>query len=455
MAALAIVNMIFRGDGKNNIVEANCFSKFLTRHVVSGNATAQYQNAPPKKGDEPVSRVFMNPPFALKKTDEREWSFVEAAMKSMTDGGLLFAIVPMSVVTESGTAGAWRKPLLAEHTVIAVVSFPEELFYPVANQTVAVILRKGVPHPKNQPVLWARIVNDGYRKSKSKRLPVAGPNDLTRLSPVLRAFIANPSLPISSQPMMLKAAKFDFTDPILEIAPEAYLDSAVPTASELQGRLDQQVRDNIAALVGLDLRSKTIGANAIINAAVGSRPSPTPFPTPYPKFAEFNLDKLFTLCAGEFHSLTDLGDGDIPVASCADNNNGIAGMFDVPIANVFSDAITIAFNGSPLTTKMHPYEFGAKDDVATAIAKDDLPPEALIFIQAQINSERWRFSYYRKCFRDKLGRTLVELPVTKAGDLDVGFMIAAVRAQPYWWFLAPRLKSWKSKAPATTAMAPL
>ena len=29
VAALAVVNMIFRGDGKNNIVEGNCFSKHL------------------------------------------------------------------------------------------------------------------------------------------------------------------------------------------------------------------------------------------------------------------------------------------------------------------------------------------------------------------------------------------------------------------------------------------
>ena len=40
VAALAIVNMIFRGDGKNNIVEANCFSKFLRQATVEGHASA-------------------------------------------------------------------------------------------------------------------------------------------------------------------------------------------------------------------------------------------------------------------------------------------------------------------------------------------------------------------------------------------------------------------------------
>ena len=174
VAALAIVNMIFRGDGKNNIVEANCFSKFLHRATVDGSPSATYSKAPAARGSAPVHRVFMNPPFALRRSDEYEWRFVEAAMKSMEDGGLLFVIVPMSVVTEAGARGGWRRPLLKGHTILAVVSFPEELFYPVSIQTVAVILKKGSPHPKRQAVLWARVANDGFRKSKGRRLPVRG-----------------------------------------------------------------------------------------------------------------------------------------------------------------------------------------------------------------------------------------------------------------------------------------
>lgn len=139
------------------------------------------------------------------------------------------------------------------------------------------------------------------------------------------------------------------------------------------------------------------------------------------------------------------------MASCADGNNGIAGFYEIPRRMAYANAITIAFNGSPLTTKLHPYEFGAKDDVAVAVAREQggapLPVEALIFIQAQLNSERWRFSYYRKCFRAKLGRTLVELPEKRPGVPDIQFMVAAVRAQPYWWFLAPRLKNWVTRAP--------
>jgi hypothetical protein len=451
VAALAIVNMIFRGDGKNNIVEANCFSKFLHRTTTGNVPTARYDKVPPKKGEEPITRVFMNPPFALKKSDEREWGFVEAALKSMQDGGLLFAIVPMSVVTEGGKAGAWRKPLLDHHTVLAVMSFPEELFYPVSNQTVAVILRRGVPHPAGQPVFWGRIVNDGFRKSKGKRLPAkdSSPNDLVTIKPALRAFLLDPRQPVSGVPEFVCAAPIDMGDPILELAPEAYLDSRLPSTAELVARLDRQVRENVGALVAFDLKGVLPGPQrTIIDDARGAKTSGTPSPiTTLPTFRPVPLEDLFTLTAGDYHNLAEEDPGPTPVASCADTENGIAGYYDTPAEHLYRDALTIAFNGSPLTTKMHPYAFGAKDDVAVAIPKSGLPVEALIFIQAQLNAERWRFSYYRKCFRDKLGRTTVELPVGNDGKLDLSFMVRAVRAQPYWWFLAPRLSGWKSTAP--------
>lgn len=456
VAALAIVNMIFRGDGKNNIIEANCFDRLLFRSTKEGHATAIYGKASSKHLDPPITRVFMNPPFALKKSDEHEWRFVETALKSMTDGGLLLAIVPMSVVSEGGSAGAWRRPLLDHHTVVSVISLPEELFYPVSVQSVAIVIRKGQPHQPGQAVLWARVTNDGYRKSKGKRFPISGVNDLDILRPKLRAFISDPDQPIASEAKKIKVAPLDLTDPILELSPEAYLDSDIPSEAELKFRLDAQVRENIAALVSLDLQSKTIGSRGIVSAAAGESPKVEAFPKRYPRFANFSLDSLFELRSGDFHSLSELLEGETPIASCADGNNGVAATMAVPAENIYADAMTIAFNGTPLTTKIHPYAFGAKDDVAVALPleKDGqaLPPEALIFIQAQLNAERWRFSYYRKCFKAKLGRTIVELPEKKRGIPDIDFMVAAVRAQPFWWFLAPRLKAWSTRAPIVTAI---
>jgi hypothetical protein len=100
---------------------------------------------------------------------------------------------------------------------------------------------------------------------------------------------------------------------------------------------------------------------------------------------------------------------------------------------------------------MHPYRFGAKDDVAVAVPKARIAPEVLIFIQAALNAERWRFSYYRKCFFKKLERLSLSLPVRPDQTLDLSYMGRAVKAQGYWWFLQPRVASWRPARPVPAA----
>jgi hypothetical protein len=254
IASLAIVNMIFRGDGKNNIVEANCFSKFLHRSSVQGHPTAKYSKSKPPAEEEPVTRVFMNPPFALRENDEKEYLFVETALRNMSDGSLLFAIVPMSVMFERSTLDWRRKDLLGQHTLVSVVTFPLDLFYPTGVRTLGVIIRKGAPHSPTGGVLWARAMRDGFVKRKGKRLePRPGwgiePNDLATLLPTLKAFIASPNSKVSSVPEFVKVAPIDWEDPLLELLPEAYLDSRGVTDDELRTRVDSMLRETAASLL--------------------------------------------------------------------------------------------------------------------------------------------------------------------------------------------------------------
>ncbi len=90
VASLAIVNMIFRGDGKNNIIEGNCFQKNLKRTIRNNTVTAEYSNSIPRKDELSVTKVLMNPPFALKASDEKEFKFIDQALKQMQIGGNSF-----------------------------------------------------------------------------------------------------------------------------------------------------------------------------------------------------------------------------------------------------------------------------------------------------------------------------------------------------------------------------
>lgn len=256
IAVLAIVNMIFRGDGKNNIVEANCFSKFLERDSFDGHASAKYSKTKPAKGEEPVTRVFMNPPFALKESDEKEYRFVEAALEAMADGTLLFTVLPMSVMFEKSTLEWRRTQLLGRHTLVSVITFPLDLFYPMGVRTLGVIIRKGSAHPVDRPVLWARAMHDGFVKRKGKRLaprPTWGvePDDLVPLRQHIKSFLADWKFDVPAVPEFVKAAPIDWRDPLLELLPEAYLDSRDITEAEIRTRVDSMLREAAASLIRL------------------------------------------------------------------------------------------------------------------------------------------------------------------------------------------------------------
>jgi hypothetical protein len=149
------------------------------------------------------------------------------------------------------------------------------------------------------------------------------------------------------------------------------------------------------------------------------------------------LGDIYDLKPGDFHSMSSLPSGSVPIISCGDADNGVSGYVDVK-GTTYRNRLTIAFNGmNTLTAKYHPYEFAAKDDVAICEPRIPLRLTTELFIQMMINRERWRYSYYRKCFADKLRRFTISLPCTKSG-MDEDMMQAVLEAAPYWDYIRER-----------------
>jgi type I restriction enzyme M protein len=258
VAVMAIVNMIFRGDGKHNITEGNCFSTFLAMRSINGYSSARFVKSSAAADNEAVTRVLMNPPFALKRSNEHEYKFVSHALSLMADGGILFSLLPLDAMFGSREEKVWRRDvLLRDHTLLSVITMPDELFYPAAQKQVAgIIVKKGTPHPKGQSVFWGRIERDGHLKVKSKRLPaqeLRPPrqelDQIPALLGPLRAFIASPGSSSINVPRLCKTAPIDYGDPLLELLPEAYVDSEKPSPDDLAKAVDDMVRETAAFLV--------------------------------------------------------------------------------------------------------------------------------------------------------------------------------------------------------------
>lgn len=426
VAALAVVNMIFRGDGKNNIQEGNCFAKNLAPHSEKGIATAKYVSEP--SDSRAVTKVMMNPPFALKRSDEKEFRFIDQALSQMAHGGVLFSVLPYSVMVKPGQYQAWRKQsLLSSNTLLAVVTLPPDVFYPVGVTTVGVFIRKGIPHPPEQKVLWIRALTDGLLKRKRKRLPhPKATNDLESVRSLVKAFIHDSAFPVQTVDQFQRAASIDFTDDRLELVPEVYLTQARPSEESIWEALQESVRHSFAYLVKID--------RASMATDVGN-PSQPSLPHPPSAWKQFLASEVFNIERGHFHSIADLEPGSNITISRISTDNGFVGFFDPPDGAEEWPAGTITVSTVTGDSFVQPVPFIATDNVVMLTPKigyQAFTPSSLTFAAQMLDMVKWRYSYGRQCYQNRFAKTEFILPVTDDGELDYAYMDAVVSQVPYW-----------------------
>lgn len=162
MFALAASNMILRGDGKANLHQASCFDDAVIESIKNPKQT---------KGEPPVQRPnvgMLNPPYAQSKSDAElhELYFVKQMLDCLEAGSMGIAIVPMSCAISPNPV---RDELMKHHTLDAVMSMPQELFYPVGTVTCIMVWVAGKPHAKSAKKTWFGYWrDDGFVKTKHK-----------------------------------------------------------------------------------------------------------------------------------------------------------------------------------------------------------------------------------------------------------------------------------------------
>jgi len=394
IVALALVNMIFRGDGNSNIYEGNCFDN---RFVKSGENFKKIKNTPDSSNinNNFITKVLMNPPFAQ---DEEEYVFVDHALSQMVPNGLLFAIVPTSTMTSTGDGRGeitWRTNMLKRHTLKSVIKLSDELFQPNANKgTYGIIIEAWKPH-EDQKVLWA-IMDDGFTMKKAKRLPSENvPSNINLISDAIRDFLVFKKIP-KDAPKVMKCSEIEF-DEILDCGPEAYIDDNVGNDINISSTTSNLFHS-------LMLQKERNNKKQIAKA----------------NYKSISIDDVFEdIVRGDCPPLSSINFGDIPVITTSESNNGIAGYYDVKDSKIYENMITISANGSSCKAFYHPYKFSAVADVLVCkVRKEYDELELKMFIASAINQSGWRFSYYRKCTQQKLRKDVkISLPV-KNGKID-------------------------------------
>jgi len=428
ITTLAIVNMIFRGDGKNNIINDNCLARALVPETRAGRASAKFvsQKEGLKHAQRPITKVLMNPPFALKKESEKEHKFVDHALEQMEDGGGLFSILPVSVMIERGKAQNWRGELLRNNTLLSVLTFPPDLFYQAGSSqlTVGIFVRKGIPHKKDQKVLWIRAINDGLAKKKRKRLPNPKvPNDLLKVKDMLQSFIQNPKVTVKNIPEFQKTTPINFGKTSLELVPEEYLDEREPTEKEMRVDVENSAREMVAFLIRTK-KEKIIKKLFLKNKKVKTIQAP-------PDYKYFDLKELFEPIKGKGDYLINLERGDTPLISATNVNNGVLAYVD--LKPIFKAPLTTVERVSGTAfIQLQDFVTVPDDIMILKPLKDVQNLEFLVYVSALINKKRWKYSYGRKLSKSRLKEMRLYLPIDKEGNINYPYISEFVRSCYGW-----------------------
>ncbi|MCI8509929.1 MAG: N-6 DNA methylase [Lachnospiraceae bacterium] len=144
---LAIANMIIRKDGKSNIYKGDCFNKTITKELKEKN----------------INIGLINPPYSQKDVVELE--FVEHLLEVLTVGGTGVVVVPMSCAIGTKFKDV-RERLMKKHTLKAVFSMPDDIFYPTGTNVCVMVWEAHTPHDSTQETFFGYCKEDGFVKRK-------------------------------------------------------------------------------------------------------------------------------------------------------------------------------------------------------------------------------------------------------------------------------------------------
>ncbi|MDR2590356.1 MAG: SAM-dependent methyltransferase [Oscillospiraceae bacterium] len=144
---LAIANMIIRQDGKSNIYKGDCFDVEIFTEIKNKN----------------INIGLMNPPYSQK--DKCELEFVEQLLELLAIGGMGVVVVPMSCAIGTKYKDV-RERLFKKHTLNAVFSMPNDIFYPSGTNTCVMVWDAHKPHDRHFETFFGYCKNDGYVKRK-------------------------------------------------------------------------------------------------------------------------------------------------------------------------------------------------------------------------------------------------------------------------------------------------
>lgn len=373
---LSIANMIIRKDGKSNIIHGDCFNDSLLEEMVSAS-------------ENKLNVGLLNPPYSQK--DKEELEFVEQLLKVIVKGGKVAVVVPMSCAIGTKFKET-RKRLFEKHTLKAVFSMPDEIFYPTGTNVCVMLFEAHKPHNSEVKTFFGYFKDDGFVKRKKLGRVDAFEEWKTISKKWLSLYRNSEELDGLSAK---KAVNFDD-----EWLCEAYMKTDYSTLSK--SNFEKTIRDFLSYLVRENITDLRSNFKLL----------------PYKKletnnWLEYDLSDFFEMCAGKFYYREDYLEGSTPYVSASNTTNGIMTHIDL-IPDFKGNCITIGKVG--MTTFYQQLDFCATSDVTILIPKSKVNFNKYIgmFLITVLNMQGYKWSYGRQIRLGDCKEIKIKLP-TKDG----------------------------------------
>lgn len=414
MYCLAASNMAIHGDGKTNIFPEDGLDANIIKIIKDGIT------------DKETGKVYkptvglLNPPYkADKKNDVEELEFVKWNLEALVEGGTCVAIVPMQCAIagkKNKKTYNVKKELLKKHTLEAVFSMPDELFYNSDKSVVTCIMvfTAHKPHPSNKETFFGYFKDDGFEKRKNLgRIDVHG-----KWKSIMEEWLSiyrNRKQVVGKSVMHCVTAKDEWCAEVYMETQYKYLKKQMFEKS-LRDYINYQVFFN---RIFSDIKYTPLSCN-----------TPT-YDTDNWKWFRLGDKRLFEIEGSKTTPVKELelsGEGDYPYITTQARNNGVCGFYGMHTEQGRCFTIDSAVKGY---CSWHCENFSASDHVEKLIPRFDCNNYIAMFLVTVINMEQYRYNYGIKCNQTRIKNMKIKLPVDSNGDPDWEFMIEYVKSLPY------------------------
>lgn len=406
---LSIANMIIRKGGKSNIIHGDCFDKKTIDTLRKASKIKIDKSGKDVEENIGIDVGLLNPPYSQKDIVELE--FVEHLLSILIKGGKAVVVIPMSCAVGTKYKDV-RERLFKKHTLKAVFSMPDDVFYPTGTNVCVMLWEAQKPHEVKTKTYFGYYKNDGFIKRKK----LGRVDAYDKWQGIKENWIQHYKDYDVIDGLSAKQSVSD-TD---EWLVEAYMNTDYSNISD--EIFEIKIREYLAYLIRYGINDlKTIDPYLKDKQSLESL-----------KWIEFSLVDLFKPERGKRLKQEDRISGTIPLVTAGEGNLGVKDLISNEEQKRHKNKITIDMF---CNSYIHIDTFSCDDNIITLESKTTISKYCMLFISTIIEQDKYRYQYGRQYRMKNFKKHTIKLPTRDNENPAWDFIENYMKSLPYSEFV--------------------